>query len=166
MGLVFFVTSSQGFIHAWNISTNRERIIAFFFWVYCFWMAELCTEYSFLMIVANETPEMMSQRKLDFFSCIVIHGPKKHPTSLLWKVQHLKEKSRAKNFLARVMRAVRKIYLCEKNFGGWWHFKLNFELNWIATISRVGKETITVHWIHLDQWPREETNGNPLNFVT
>jgi len=29
--------------------------------------------------------EMKSQYKLDPFSCIVVHGPKKRPTSLLWK---------------------------------------------------------------------------------
>jgi len=34
------------------------------------------------------------------------------------KVQHLKEKSSAKNFLSKVIRAVAKVYLCEKNLGG------------------------------------------------
>jgi len=39
------------------------------------------------------------------------------------KAQHLREKSRAKNALAKVIRVVAKVYLCETNLGGWWHFK-------------------------------------------
>ena len=35
--------------------------------------------------------------------------------SMLLRLQHLKEKSRAKNFFAVVKRAVAKVYLCEKN---------------------------------------------------
>ena len=33
-------------------------------------------------------------------------------------VQHPKEKSRAKNFFAKVIKAVAKVYLPEKNLGG------------------------------------------------
>ena len=91
-------------------------------------MAELCTEYgyTFLAIIAQSdweegkygsltlyaclvskwNPEIMSQSKLDPFSCIAVHGPKKCSTSLLWK-----------NFSAEVIRVVVKVYLCE-NFGG------------------------------------------------
>ena len=35
------------------------------------------------------------------------------------KVQHLKRKSRAKNFFAKVITPEAEIYLCEKEFGGW-----------------------------------------------
>jgi len=39
------------------------------------------------------------------------------------RVQHLKEKSRAKSFLTIVNRAVEKVYLCKrKKLGGKWHF--------------------------------------------
>jgi len=33
------------------------------------------------------------------------------------KVQHPKKKSRAKNFFAKVISTVAKVYLCEKNMG-------------------------------------------------
>ena len=71
---------------------------------------------SLLMLVlwGKENPEMVSQSKLDPFSWIV------ESTKLpcFEKVQHLKEKSRAKDFFAGVKRAVGKVYLCEKNYGG------------------------------------------------
>ena len=57
---------------------------------------------------------MPSQSKLDPFSCVVVHGPKKCTTSCFERVQHLKEKSRAKNVFAMVNRAVAKVYLCIK----------------------------------------------------
>jgi len=34
------------------------------------------------------------------------------------KTQHLREKSRAKNALAKLIRAVAKVYLCETNLRG------------------------------------------------
>ena len=60
----------------------------------------------------------MSQSKLDTLSCFVIHGPEKHPTPCFVRVQHLKKKSRAKNFFAIVNGAVAKVYLYEKKFWG------------------------------------------------
>ena len=69
-------------------------------------MAELCTEYPSLTIIARIkwkegkkwidfaishcllgkwNTEMTSQSKLDSFACIVIHATKKRPTSLFWK---------------------------------------------------------------------------------
>ena len=58
---------------------------------------------------------MPSQSKLDPFSCVVVHGPKKCTTSCFEKVQHLKEKSRAKNFFAMVNRG--KFIYAKKKFG-------------------------------------------------
>jgi len=36
------------------------------------------------------------------------------------KVKHPEEKSRARNFFAKVIRAVLKVNLCEKSFWGWY----------------------------------------------
>ena len=53
--------------------------------------------------------EMTSQSELDPFSCIAVHGPE--------KVQYAKEKSRVKNVLAIVIRAVAKVFLWKKFLG-------------------------------------------------
>ena len=71
--------------------------------------------------------EMRSQSQLDPFSCIVVHVPKKRPTSYFGEVKHLKEKSRAKNYFTKVIRAVVKVYLCQKNLQGYWHCRLQLE---------------------------------------
>ena len=51
-------------------------------------------------------------------------GQKSAKLPCLLMVQHLKEKSRAKDFLVIVNRAVAKVYLCDKTLGGWWHLNL------------------------------------------
>ena len=53
--------------------------------------------------------EMTSQSELDPFSCIAVHGPEKE--------QHAKEKSRVKNVLAIVIRAVAKVFFWKKFLG-------------------------------------------------
>ena len=68
---------------------------------------------------------MTSQSKLDPFSCIVVHGLRSARIPYFEKVQHLKEKSRAKTFFAKVIRAVAKVYLCE-TFRGYWHFNYDY----------------------------------------
>ena len=57
-------------------------------------------------------PEMTSQSKLDPFYCIAVHGPKKCPTSLLWKgtTSEGKINAGAKTFFTKVVRAVAKVY--------------------------------------------------------
>jgi len=45
-------------------------------------------------------------------------GQKNAQLPYLEPVQHPKEKSRAKNLLAKVIKAVAKVYLPEKNWGG------------------------------------------------
>ena len=65
--------------------------------------------------VGEWNPDMSSQSKLDPFSCVVVHGPKKCTTSCLGRVQHLKEKSRAKNFFAMVNRG--KFIYAKKKLG-------------------------------------------------
>ena len=59
-------------------------------------------------------PKMTSQSKLDPFSCDVILDQKGIQVPCLKRVQHLKEKSRAKNFLTTVNRAVEKVNLCKQ----------------------------------------------------
>ena len=49
-----------------------------------------------MFVRANET-EMTSQSRLDPFSCIVVHGPKKRPISLLLKGTTSKVKVRGQN---------------------------------------------------------------------
>ena len=53
------------------------------------------------VFVRDGNLEMMSQSKVDPLSCIVIHGPKKAQLPYCKKVQHLKEKYRAKTFLPK-----------------------------------------------------------------
>ena len=58
-----------------------------------------------------------------FDSCIVLGcNSKSAQLPYFEKVQHPEEKPRAKSFFAKVIRAVAKVYLCEKNLGGYWHF--------------------------------------------
>ena len=101
-------------------------------------MAQLCTENLFsLTIVARSeleegkkwvdfatlavyacfvgewNPKMASQTKRDPFTNM---GHKSAQLPCFERVQHLKEKSSAKNFLAKVIRAVPKVNLCEENF--------------------------------------------------
>ena len=45
------------------------------------------------------------------------YRPKKCPASLLWKGTISKNKSRAKNVIAKVIRSVAKVYSCKKNWG-------------------------------------------------
>ena len=59
-------------------------------------------------------PGMTLQRKLKPFFCIPFHSP---------EVQHPIEKSRAKNFLTKVIRAVAKVYVQKKRFRCYWHLK-------------------------------------------
>lgn len=77
VGLLYFVTSSQGFHHAQNKQTERESF--FFFFTGCLIrvlfldvttkvkeMAELCTEYPFFFY--NHCPELVKSREkwIDF----------------------------------------------------------------------------------------------------
>ena len=56
---------------------------------------------------------MTSQSKLDLFI-----AQKSAQPPYFENVQHRKEKSRAKNIFAKVIRAVAEVYLCEKKIGG------------------------------------------------
>ena len=157
MGLVYFVTSSLGFIRSRNKHKLWEiaKSIHFFPSFQSLWAMSMCKalpfSYTFVVFCcyiqmqytnqascwekesslsawacfAREwSTEVTSQSKLRPFSFVVIHGRKKRPTSLLWK--HPKEKSIAKNFLVKVIRAVSKVYLSEKkNVRGRWHSKGN-----------------------------------------
>ena len=67
---------------------------------------------------------MALQRKLNPFFGIVFHRP---------KVQHPIERSRTKNFLTKVIRAVAKVYLCENDFGSWWHLKWSIQIATLVT---------------------------------
>ena len=58
--------------------------------------------------------KMTSQSKLDPFSCIVVQGPEKRPTSLLWKGTTSEGKIQGQKLFALVNRAVAKLYLSEK----------------------------------------------------
>ena len=60
-------------------------------------------------------PKMTSQSKLDPFSCDVILDQKSTQVPCLKRVEHLKEKSRAKNFLTTVNRAVEKVNFMQTN---------------------------------------------------
>ena len=102
-------------------------------------MAELCTEYQqsqlrvsekkgknwlilltltvYACLMGEGNTAMTSQSKLDPFPCIVIHGSKCAKLPCFARVQHLKEKSRAKNFFSIVNRAVAKVYLSKKIWG-------------------------------------------------
>ena len=154
MGLVYFVTSSQFFIHARNKHKQRERALSLF--TKCLIpvlfldvitnvtqkMAELCKEYPFLAIIARSeweegkngsilqslavyacflgewNPEMTSQSKLDPFSCTVVHGPKKRPTSLLWKGTTTEWKIQGQKLFRRGKQSSSESLFMRKNFGG------------------------------------------------
>jgi len=45
-------------------------------------------------------------------------GQKRAQLPYFEKIQHLREKSRAKNAFAKLIRAVAKVYLCETNLRG------------------------------------------------
>ena len=113
-------------------------------------MAELCTENPFSTIIARSEWEegkkngsilqshcfntlvswasetLRWRHKLNWTHSPVLAsiGQKSAKLPCLLRVQHLKEKSRVKNFLAIINRAVAKVYLCDKKFGGWWHLNL------------------------------------------
>ena len=114
-------------------------------------MAKLCTEHPFLTIVAqsdwdegkkthrfcnlslfmlvswaNETLRWRHKVNYTHSPVLLSISQKSAQLPCFERVQHLMEKSRTKNFFAKVIRAVAKVYLCEKNFGAWWHFNKHF----------------------------------------
>ena len=140
MGPAYFVTSSRGsFAHETSIKTEIAKSIHFFLllthcgrWrVFCakrwHFLSKFCCyiqkQYTnqvfckkrelslpvWACFVRKRNTEMTSQSELDPFSCIVVHGPE--------KVQYTKEKSRVKNVLAIVIRAVAKVFLWKKFWG-------------------------------------------------
>ena len=69
--------------------------------------------------VSEWNTEMTSQSKLDPFSCIIaIHGPKKHPTSFLWKGTTSEGKIQGQNFFAKVTEGSSEGLLLKKKILG------------------------------------------------
>ena len=127
MGLVRFVTSSQCFMYARN-KLKQGEIALFFYKIPDSCIVFGCNNKSysknaralhripFIAVSEKEkngsilqslflclfrgrmNPEMTSQSKLDPFSCIVSMGQKSVILPCFERVQHLKEKSRTKNF--------------------------------------------------------------------
>ena len=62
-------------------------------------------------------PEMMSQSDLDPYSCIVVHGPKKHPTSLLWKGARFEGKIQGQKRFRQGYQGSSESLFMGKNFG-------------------------------------------------
>ena len=65
-------------------------------------------------------PEITSQCKLDTFSFIVVHWPKRRPTSLPWKGYNICRKGPGASTFSPciVNRTVEKVYLCKKKYLG------------------------------------------------
>jgi len=61
-----------------------------------------------LVSCPNET--LRWHHKVDPFSCVVTHGPREPQLPYFERVQHLKEKSRAKNFFMIVTWVIAKVY--------------------------------------------------------
>ena len=77
-----------------------------------------------LFILVSRANETLGSRQLDPFSCITVHGLKKAPNLLALKGDYTwRWKPGPKDLFAIVKKAVAKVYLCEENFGGQWHFK-------------------------------------------
>ena len=85
------------------------------------WILQSLAVYASLVGAWNT--EMTAQSKLDPFSCIVVHGPKKRPASLLWKGKTSGEKIQGEKCFCHIVdRVVVEVYLCQKILGGQWHF--------------------------------------------
>ena len=113
-----------------------------------------------LVLDANE---MTSQKKLDHSPVLRSMGQKSPQLPYFEKVQHLKEKSWAKTFFAKVISAMAKVYLREKHFEGLWHFKIKcrnmvsisevkplFKPFWMGLIS--GWVTIWINLLSCNPW--------------
>ena len=150
IGLIYFVTSSQGFIHAG--SKHKQREIAFFFdkmrdscsvfgreqqkwlwkwqsfvqnifffndnrlgWVRRRKKKDRFCNLSLFMLVSWVNATLRWRHKVSWTHSPVLSSMSQKNDHLpcFQSVQHLKEKSRAKNFFAKAIRA--KVYLCEKN---------------------------------------------------
>ena len=181
MGLVYCVTSSRDFMPQWRRTNKIAKSIHFFHSSHSLRAMivkkrVLCANLShFLHPKLNQAfckkkkalslsfytcfelewnNEMTSQSKLDPFSCTVVHGPRKRPTSLLWIGTTSEGKNtRATNVFAKVTRAVAKVYFCGKHFGRLWHLKLSSikltvtPWQWFSQINQT--------WYHFSKDPRE-----------
>jgi len=99
LGPVYFVMSSQDFNSPQNKYNKSEGLQngSIFFLLLTHsrrWLSKkgMCKAMLFSepkqymnYALCEWNTEMTSQSELDPFSCIVVHGPKKCPTSLLWK---------------------------------------------------------------------------------